>query len=164
MALFTPDPDRTAKLAADAAFAAFALGIIALSQEYPPKVRAFPLIVSWTLLALVALDLASQTDTRLGRLIAALTGKDLESAKARVARPNPTFGLIWVPAYAVAVYLIGFLPTAALYAFVSMAAFGRAGPVRAAFWAAALTLVVWAFFELTLGFSLFDGVLFGARG
>ena len=164
MALFTPDADRAAKLIADLTFAGLAVAIIVLSQEYAPKVRAFPLIVAWTLLVLVALDLISQTDTRAGRLVGALTGKDLDSAKAQVSRPNPLFGLIWVPAYAVAVYLIGFLATAGLYGFVSMAVFGRAAPFRAALFAGGLTLVVWAFFELTLGFSLFDGVLFGARG
>ena len=164
MALFTPDPDRPAKLIADAAFAAIAVTIIVLSQEYAPKVRAFPLIVSWTMLILVALDLVSQTDTRLGRLISALVGKDLDSAKARVERPNPIFGLIWVPVYAVSVYLIGFLLTAALYGFVSMAVFGRAKPLHAGLFAAGLTALVWVFFELILGFALFRGVLFGDRG
>lgn len=162
MALFTRDPDRGAKLVADAAFAAFAIGMIALSQDYPPKVRAFPLIAAWLLLGLVVLDFLSQTDTAAGRAIAAFVGKDLDSAKADVARPHPLPGLLWISAFAVMVYLIGFLATAAIHTFVSMTVFGRARLTTGAMVASGVALTAWVFFEALLDFRLFPGVLLEA--
>ena len=160
MALFVPDRDRAPSLLSAAALGAFAVGFLRLAYDYPPGPRTFPLMIGWTMVVLVALDVLSHTDTMLGRLIAAAVGKGEAGAQTGSAARAPAwFALLWIPAYAVMVYLIGFLPTAAVYMFVSTAVFGPARPLSAALQAAALTAVLWLFFERALGFTLFRGVL-----
>ena len=160
MALFVPSRDTVPSLLSAAALGVFAIVFLWLAYGYPPEPRAFPLMIGWTMIVLVALDVLSHTDTALGRGVAAAVGKGEAGAQTGSASKSPAlFALVWIPAYGLLVYLIGFLPTAAVYMFVSTAVFGPARPLSGALQAVALTAVLWLFFELALGFTLFRGVL-----
>lgn len=162
MSFFLPSQNRTASLVSIGALFAFAAAYIALSYSYEPKVRAFPLIVGWSMIVFVVLDFVSHTNTGLGRFVAALVGMDKPPAEGTgTSEASPVGALLWVPFYAVLVYLIGFLPAAGLYMFVSMAVFGTASLLRAAVWSSVLVAVLYAFFRWALGFKLFEGVLLG---
>lgn len=162
MSLFIRSRNQTASLISTLVLGAFAVAYVVLSYEYEPKVRAFPLIVGWSMVIFVVLDLLCHTNTALGRVVAALVGMDKPPADtAGASDASPVGALMWIPAYGVMVYLIGFLPTAGLYMFVSTAIFGSTRPLRAALWSVALVAVLYAFFEWALGFRLFDGVVLG---
>lgn len=162
MHLFKPSSQRLALLLSDLALFAVALTILILSYDYSPRVRIFPVLVCWTMIVLVLLDVIAQTETRIGEVISRIIGRDDEIDMARPsagAGRRVLFALIWIPAFGLATYLVGFLVTSIVYMFVSTVVFGDARPLRGAISGALLGLVVWVFFEAILGFSLFNGVL-----
>lgn len=160
MRLFVPTRDLVPSLLSVAALGLFAVAYLALSYGYEPKVRAFPLMIGWTMLVFVAMDVVSHTDTAAGRMVSTIVGRRQEEPESSPgADRSPLFALIWIPAYGVMVYLVGFLITAGVYMFVSMAVFGTTPRQRAAAWSAGFVAVIWLFFEIALGFTLFPGVL-----
>lgn len=160
MSIFVPTRNLTASLISTLVLFAFAIAYINFSFEYEPKVRAFPLIVGWLMLLFVVLDFIGHTDTALGRVVATAVGMDKPPADdTGASEKSPVGALLWIPFYGVLVYFLGFLPTAGLYMFVSMFLFGSASALRALIWSVVLVAVLYAFFQLALGFRLWEGVL-----
>lgn len=164
MSFFLRSRYRTASLISIIVLGVFAALYVYFSYEYEPKVRTFPLLVGTAMLIFVALDFISHTNTALGRLVGTLVGMDKppeDDAPQSEPQASPIGALVWIPAYGVFVYLFGFLVTAGLYMFISMAVFGKSAPLRAALWSGLLVGMVYVFFEVALGFRLFQGVVLG---
>lgn len=163
MGLFKPSEHRLALLLSDLALFAVAVTVLVLSYDYAPKVRIFPVLVCWTMIVLLVLDVVAQTRTRAGDMVSRVIGRDDEEVPAAPAtsagRRRVLFALVWIPAFGLATYLVGFLATSVLYMFASTVLFGKASPLSGALSGAVLGLVVWVFFEAILGFSLFEGIL-----
>lgn len=162
MSFFLRSRNRTASLISIAVLGAFAVLYVHFSYDYEPKVRTFPLLVGFAMVVFVALDFISHTNTALGRLVGTLVGMDKPpEGDTSAPEASPIGALVWIPAYGVLVYLFGFLATAGLYMFISMAVFGKSAPLRAALWSVLLVAVVYVFFEVALGFRLFQGIVLG---
>lgn len=163
MHLFKPSSQRTALLLSDLALFVVALTVLVLSYDYAPRVRIFPVLVCWTMILLVLVDVVAQTRTRVGNVISRVIGREDEESSNTPTQAGTgrrvVFALVWIPAFGLATYLLGFLVTSVLYMFISMVVLGNARPLKGAISGALLGLFVWIFFEAILGFSLFNGIL-----
>jgi hypothetical protein len=158
MGLFLPGRTRTAAVLSSLAMAVLPAAIFWLSFDYRPSVRAVPQLICTTMLVLIALDLIGQTDTVLGRAVTAMFGREDEAGQ-HGSFEGAGFAMLWVPAFVGLVLLIGFLPTALVYTVVSMTVFGTSRLPVALVWGCGLALIVWLFFEVALGFTLYRGLL-----
>jgi hypothetical protein len=146
------------------ALALVTLAFIALSYGYSPASRWVPLIVGYTTLALVALDLLSRSETRAGRIAlrylnpscAEATGESAEAVRLR----DELTAIGWIAAFTFAVLVVGFLVAMPLYMFLFMLLQGRFGLVKSAVTAVVFPLGIWITFEVVLRYEIYRGLLF----
>jgi hypothetical protein len=151
-----------------AALVTLAAGLVFLAwaQDYPPKAAAVPTLVAAITIVLSLVDLASCTQTRLGRALRLLVASenaiewkvdgDQEAGSRRVAG-----SLFWLLAYLAGVLLAGFLPATPLYVFLYMKLHGGRSIPASALTALGTTLGIWLVFELLFRYPLYPGLLFG---
>lgn len=138
-------------------------GYLATAYGYSPDSRIMPVLVAWSMLVLLALDLASRTCTRLGQ---ALT-RWLNPAAAwdedgpRYPASQQVAAVLWLAGFATALLLIGVLYAVPLYIFASLLLRGRRSPLFSLVAAGGVTLIVWLLFALVLRLQLYPGLLFG---
>ena len=140
-----------------------AAGYLAVAYGYPPEARAVPAMVAWGLIALLALDLASRSETRVGRALTRWLNPAAEPAPAG-AGPSPAASLaaiLWVAGFAAALVLIGILCAVPLYVFGAMRWRGRRRFLACLAGGVGATLLVWLLFAVVLRLELYRGVLFG---
>jgi Tripartite tricarboxylate transporter TctB family len=138
-------------------------GYLATAYGYTPDSRIMPVLVAWSMLALLALDLASRTQTRLGHAVtrwlnpAAERGPD--AAADTVARQ--VAAVLWLAGFAAALLLIGVLYAVPLYVVASIRLRGRRSYRISLLAAGGMTMVVWLLFAVVLRLQLYPGLLFG---
>jgi hypothetical protein len=141
------------------------VGYLATAYGYSPDARAIPAGVAWTMLALVALDLASRTRTPVGNRLMQWLNPAGEAEKKDIGPHYSVMkqigAVIWVGAFAAAMLLIGILYAVPLYVFASVYFRGRRPLLTAIAVAALATLAIWILFVAVLQLQLYPGVLFG---
>src|SRR5215470_13107505 len=71
-----------------------------LGYQYPPVSRMFPVMVAWSMIVLLALDLTSRTQTRVGRSIAYWLNPASTAVKREAAHPEAELSaVIWIAAF-----------------------------------------------------------------
>lgn len=151
-----------------AALLTLTLGVVffAWAQAYPPKAAAVPTLVAGVTIFLSLVDLASSTETAVGRALRrwlasenAIEWKvqgDREAGSGRIAS-----SLFWLLAYLAGVLFAGFLPATPVYIFLYMKLHGARSALTSALTAIGTTLGVWLTFELLFRYPLYPGLLFG---
>lgn len=145
---------------------ALGAGFLAWAHAYPPKAAAVPKLVAWITIVLAVIDLAANTETRLGRVLRRLTGSEnaiewkVEGEREAGSRRIGS-SIFWVLAYLAGVVLAGILPATAAYIFFYMKLHGGRSMLAAASTAVGTTLGVWLAFELLFRYPLYPGLLFG---
>jgi len=149
-------------------FLALTVTFIVAAYGYPPSSRAVPLLVCYTLLVLIALDIVSRTTTRTGQFVR----KFLNPASSLPGLPkseedeeHPSWhreflAVAWVAAFTAGVMLVGILPSVPVYLAAYMIVEGRKKPLFSILIAAAVVLFLWVSFEQILSISLYRGMLF----
>lgn len=141
------------------------VGYLVTAYGYSVESRVMPLLVAWSMLVLLLLDLMSRTQTRFGQ---ALT-RWLNPAAAQIDAGAPNRGMakrqiaavLWLAGFAAALLLIGVLDAVPLYVVASLRLRGhRSYPVCLAA-GAGMALVVWLLFAVLLQLNLYPGLLFG---
>ncbi len=120
--------------------------------------RWVPLLaaIATLLLLLIELIRCVTRDTTAGGSTATADGSDDASPTAAKA----VTAIAYVVAGVGAIYLLGFLPALPLYLYTSIAVLGRQTARIAAIVAVITSLVIYAVFELALGYELYRGVFF----
>ena len=141
-------------------------GVLIVSYGYGPAERALPVLVAWTTIALLVLEVLVQAGTPAGRRIdRLLQGQD---AGPELERAPPATVLIhavgWPGLLVALTVLIGILPAVLVYVFFSLKVAGGKSLRRALAIAVALTGLSWLLFEWTMSYRLFRGVLMGYLG
>jgi len=135
-----------------------------LSEAYPARARAFPAMVAWVMLALLALDLLSRTETRLGLAVR----RTLNPAADRVPPANEhaqswrrqVTSVLWIAGFTTAIVLIGIIGAVPLYVFSALRFRGQR-PLLACFIAAAgATAFIYLLFGVVLRLNLYPGIFF----
>ncbi len=135
-----------------------------LSAGYPARARAFPAMVAWAMLALIALDLLSRTETRLGRAVK----RTLNPAADRVARESDhvqswqrqVASVLWIAGFATAIVLIGILAAVPLYVFGALRFRGGRPLLTCLLAAAGATAFIYLLFGVVLRLNLYPGIFF----
>lgn len=137
----------------------FTLAYLALDYTYRPALRTVPAIVAWIVIVLLVLDLASRTETPLGRALR----RHISAAAPQTPYPvmRQITAVLWIAGFAAALVAIGVMFAVPLFVFAFMR-FRGGRPV----WASLLggvgvALFVWLLFVLLLRLELHPGLVFG---
>jgi putative tricarboxylic transport membrane protein len=133
---------------------------LALAYRMPPNMRAFPAVVAWVVLGLVALDLLSRTKTRLGAAVMRALNPAAEAASEARPLARQMAAVAWLLGFAALIVLAGILAAVPIYLFASFRRAGRAA-WTCALGAAGATVILWALFSLVLRIALYPGLFFG---
>jgi hypothetical protein len=140
-------------------------GYLATAYGYGPDSRIVPVLVAWSMLALLALDLASRTSTRLGRALTRWLNPAADPAKGAAPAHYPVSrqvaAVLWLAGFTAALLLIGVLYAVPLYVFTSMRLRGRRPYLVSISGGAGAALFVWLLFVALLRLQLYPGLLFG---
>jgi Tripartite tricarboxylate transporter TctB family len=154
---------RLDRIDGDVVFAvALLLGTIAylaLAYTYRPALRAVPAAVAWIMAAFLVIDLASHTDTALGRALRQRVNPLAERAFYSAWRQLEA--MLWVAGFAVALILLGVLYAVPLFVLAFMRLRGRRPIWVSLLGAGAVTAFVWLLFAQLLRLALYPGLLFG---
>jgi hypothetical protein len=132
-----------------------------VAYQYPPTSRAFPVIVAWSMIVLVSIDLVSRTQTNLGRTLTRWLNPASTTHGEGRRGTTELVALLWVAALVTALVLIGILYAIPLFVFASVRWRGhRSYPVSLAV-AAATTFIIWLLFAWLLRIELYSGLLLG---
>ncbi|HUB96275.1 MAG TPA: tripartite tricarboxylate transporter TctB family protein [Stellaceae bacterium] len=144
-----------------AGLAAATLAYLALAYGYTTAVRAFPAGVAWVMLVLLALDLASRTETRLGRALMRTLNPAAAAPPAAQSRARQITSVLWVAGFAALMVLVGILGAVPVYVFAATRWHGRRSLGACVAVAAGATFFVWLLFSVVLRLALYPGLVFG---
>ena len=142
------------------------VGVLIGSYSYEPSARALPVLVAWTTIGLLLLELLVQTGTPLGRRIETFLqskSDEEETHPVPIARAL-TYAVVWPGLLLVMTVLVGILPAVLAYVFLSLKFVGGKSLPQALAAALAVTAFSWVLFEWSMSYQLYRGVLMGGSG
>jgi hypothetical protein len=143
---------------------AVTVGYLVQAYGYAPESRLVPAGVAWAMIALLALDLAARSRTRLG----AAVNRWLNSAALSRGTPaqdgtrplgRQVAAVLWIAGFTLALTLIGILASVPLYVFASLRLRGRRPFGLCAAVSAGTALLIWLLFAVVLRIDLYPGLL-----
>jgi hypothetical protein len=139
--------------------AAFFIFFLHETYEYRGSVRAFPLMVGWIGVVLTGIEILALTETRAGRILAAIFGaQPAEIAAGERPIRREVACVAAIAAAGPLVWLFGFLGAAPVFVFLWMWLWGGK-PVRFALYAGiAVTVFIWLLFEFAQSYELYRGL------
>ncbi len=146
---------------------AIAVVFLLWAQTYPPRSSAVPKLVGWIAIILALIDVASQTETRLGLWLRRfVSAQNVIEWKAQGDEEAAGWGrvllsVLWVFGYLGGVLAVGFLLTTPIYIVLYMVWHGHKSLRASLIVAAVTTFTIWLTFEIIFRYPLYPGVLFG---
>jgi hypothetical protein len=149
-----------------AAAAAIAAVYLGAAYRYSPEARATPLLIGWTVVALAGLDIASRTQTRVGRTLAGWLNPvttRLRHGAGPVDYPigKQIMAIVWIAGFLAGFALIGATYAIPLYVFAATRWRGGRRYVVCLISAACTLAGIWFLFGWLLRLELYPGLLFG---
>jgi hypothetical protein len=149
-----------------AAAAAVAAVYLGATYQYSPEARATPLLIGWTVVALAGLDIASRTQTPVGRTLAGwlnpVTTRPRHGAGHAVYPiGKQIMAMVWIAGFLAGFALIGATYAIPLYVFAATRWRGGRPYVVCLVSAAATLAGIWFLFGRLLRLELYPGLLFG---
>lgn len=138
--------------------AAFFVFFLHETYEYKGSVRAFPLMVGWIGIVLTGIEIFALTETRAGRVLAAIFGAqpaEIVAGERPIRREVACIAAI--AAAGPLVWLLGFLGAAPVFVFLWMWWWGGKAMRFALYSAIAVTVFIWLLFEFALSYELYRG-------
>jgi hypothetical protein len=145
----------------------FAVVFLLWTQTIPARATAMPTLVAWLAIALALIDVVAQTETAVGRAVRRFVAAEkVIEWKAQGDGEDATWGrvllsVLWVVAFLVGVYLVGFLLTTPVYVLLYMLLHGGKSLRTAGIAAVLTTALIWLTFEIAFKYPLYPGILFG---
>jgi hypothetical protein len=150
--------------------AAAAAGIAAIylgaAYQYSPEARATPLLIGWTVMALAGLDIASRTQTPVGRTLAGWLNPVTKRPRHSAAHGEypivkQIMAIVWIAGFLAGFALIGATYAIPLYVFAATRWRGGRSYVVCLVSATATLAGIWFLFGWLLRLELYPGLLFG---
>ncbi len=133
-----------------------------LSAAYPARAREFPAMVAWVMLALIALDLLSRTQTRAGLAIKRALNPASDLVPRASEHTQPTWrqvtSVLWIAGFTTAMVLIGILGAVPLYVFSALRFRGERPLLICLIAAAGATAFIYLLFGMVLRLNLYPGI------
>jgi hypothetical protein len=147
------------------ALLAVTLIFIVSAHGYSSASGTVPLLIGYSLILLILLDILSRTSTSLGIAIRRLLNPASDAQKGHPHEDNAPvhrelIAIGWVAAFTAAVMLFGILVSVPVYIAAYMMVQGRKSMRLSILVAAATTLFLWLGFEVFLSIPLYRGLLF----
>jgi hypothetical protein len=140
-------------------------GYLATAYGYSADSRVMPVLVAWSMLVLLLLDLASRMQTGFGQALTRWLNPAAEqidnTAPDRTMVSRQFAAVLWLAGFATALLLIGVLCAVPLYVFASMRLRGRRSYIVSLIGGGGMVLIVWLLFAVLLRLQLYPGLLFG---
>ena len=145
---------------------AAALGVVtivflATAYTYPAEARAFPAVIGWVVIMLVALDIVSRSETVVGRAFKSALNPGSVAPAATYSLRDQAGAILWLAALAALLVAAGVLVAIPLYLFASLRFRGRKSLITSLWIAAAATGGIWLLFTEVLRVELYRGYFFG---
>ena len=132
---------------------------LAVSYRYKPALRVVPAAVAWIMIALLAIDLFSRSDSALGAVLRQRLNPASERPSLSAARQIEA--ILWVLGFAALLVAIGVLYAVPVFVFAFMRFRGRRPIWMSLLGGGAVTLFLWLLFAQLLHLALYPGLLFG---
>jgi hypothetical protein len=131
-----------------------------VAYQYSPASRAFPVMVAWLMIVLLALDLVSRTPTKFGRTVTRWLNPASAAETIHINRQD-LIAILWVACFVTALVLIGVRYAVLLFVFASVRWRGKRSYALSLVLAVSTTLFIWLLFTRLLRIELYPGVLLG---
>ena len=143
---------------------AVTVGYLAQAYTYAPQSRLMPAGVAWAMLALLVLDLAARSRTRLGYAVNRwLNSAGVSRGAPKDDSPRPLgrqiAAVLWVAGFTLALALVGILAAVPLYVFASLRLRGRRPFGLCLAVSGGTALLIWLLFAVVLRIDLYPGLL-----
>ena len=137
------------------------IAYLMVAYQYSPASRAFPELVAWSMIVLLAFDLVSRTPTKLGRAVTRWLNPASAANETTHMNRNDLVAVLWVGGFVTALVLVG-VPCAVLsFVFASARWRGKRSYAVSLLLAAATMVVIWLLFTRLLRIELYPGFLLG---
>lgn len=144
---------------------ALVLGYMTTGLGYSAATRAMPLAVAGLTLALLVVDLLSQGDGRTGRTLRRAFGGAAALRPGSGGERAPLLAelsaLAWIAGFTVLAVVLGFYLAIPLYVTAYLRLFARKPLWIALLVGLVLTALLYAVFQMLLGYRIFPGLIFG---
>jgi len=137
------------------------IAYLMVAYQYSPASRAFPVMVAWSMIVLLALDLVSRTSTKLGRAVTRWLNPAIAAPETTHVNRHDLIAVLWVAGFVTALILIGVPYAVLLFVFSSARWRGKRSYAVSFLLAVATMLVIWLLFTWLLRIELYPGLLLG---
>lgn len=141
---------------------AFMIFFIFESYDYKSAIRVFPLIIGFSGVVLCILDILSNTDTALGRVVNTVFGTEMAEPKPQAPRKiiKELTIFAWMSGLVLGIYVFGFLVMTIVFVFLWMWVLGGRTLTASLYISIATFGFIYLMFSVILSYELFIGVLF----
>ena len=149
-------------------FIIFILAIVILfimtSYQYHLTDRMFPLMVGYTAIPLLLMDLLTLTDTKVGTkisvMLSAKTPTQVDDNADKTERPVKTelIVFLWMTLLVLGIYLVGFLPVIPIFVFCWMKFRGGYSIRMSSYLGIGTIIFIYVLFAVILQYELYPGI------
>jgi hypothetical protein len=137
------------------------IAYLMVAYQYSAASRAFPVIVAWSMIVLLALDLVSRTPTKFGRVVTRWLNPASAAAETTHINRHDLVAVLWVAGFVATLVLVGVPCGVLLFVFASARWRGKRSYAVSLLLAVATMMVIWLLFTQLLRIELYPGLLFG---
>jgi hypothetical protein len=137
------------------------IAYLTVAYQYSPASRAFPVMVAWSMIVLLALDLVSRTPTKLGGAITRWLNPASAAAESTHINRHDVVAVLWVAGFVTALVLVGVPCAVLLFVFASARWRGKRSYVVSLLLGVATMMVIWLLFTQLLRIELYPGLVLG---
>lgn len=137
------------------------IAYLMVAYQYSQASRAFPVMVAWSMIVLLALDLVSRTPTKLSRSVTRWLNPASAAAETTHINRHDLVAVIWVAGFVTALILVGVPCAVLLFVFASARWRGKRSYAASLFLAVTTMVVIWLLFTRLLRIELYPGLLLG---
>jgi hypothetical protein len=139
------------------------VGYLTVAYQYSPASRAFPMMVAWSVIVLLALDLVARTPTKFGRAVTRWLNPASAEVETTHINRHDLVAVLWVAGFVATLVLVGVSYAVLLFVFASARWRGKRSHAFAFLLAVATMMVIWLLFTQVLRIELYPGLLLGGE-
>jgi hypothetical protein len=138
------------------------IAYLTVAYQYSPASRAFPVMVAWWMIVLLALDLVARTPTKVGRAVTRWLNPASAAETTHINR-HDLVAVLWVAGFVATLVIVGIPSAVLLFVFASARWRGKRSYAFSFLLAVATMIVIWLLFTQLLRIELYPGLLLGGE-
>jgi hypothetical protein len=139
------------------------IAYLTVAYQYSPASRAFPVMVAWWMIVLLALDLVGRTPTKVGRAVTRWLNPASVGDETTHINRHDLVAVLWVAGFVATLVLVGVPSAVLLFVFASARWRGKRSHAFSFLLAVATMMVIWLLFTQLLRIELYPGLLLGGE-